>query len=123
MGLGFGDRGDAFDFNVALSDHEKHVRCRACSQLSPDDVHGLVYTTMSSAMVFIRDQLSARWALRRRARDAEQMQAADSSHTTDSSPQPGESDTASLYRLQDLSLKVRPPDACGAAHCRKNRPL
>ena len=26
MGLGFGDRGDAFDFNVALSDHEKHVR-------------------------------------------------------------------------------------------------
>ncbi len=50
------------------------------------------------------------------------MQAADSSHTTDSTPQPGESDTASLYRLQDLSLKARPPGAYGAAYCRENIP-
>ena len=73
--------------------------------------------TLPSTMVYMNDELRARWAVCRRARDAEQMQAADSSHTTDSGPQPGESDTASLYRLQDLSLKARPRDACGAAYC------
>ena len=63
-----------------------------------------------------QDQCRGRWATCRRARDAEQLQAADSSHAISSSPQPADSDTASLYRLHDLSLKASPPDACCISH-------
>ena len=54
-------------------------------------------------------QHHVRWALRRRARDAEQHQAEPS--TADSDTQPVDSDTAGLYRHQDLSLKARPFEA------------
>ncbi|GAB2298416.1 hypothetical protein Dimus_032482 [Dionaea muscipula] len=38
IGLGFGERNEAFDFNVALSDHEKHVR-RETEKESADKAH------------------------------------------------------------------------------------
>lgn len=43
IGLGFGERNEAFDFNVALSDHEKYVRREnekeASGGESSDDAH------------------------------------------------------------------------------------
>jgi len=41
VGLGFAERNEAFDFNVALSDHEKHVRREQEKEVgeSSDDTH------------------------------------------------------------------------------------
>lgn len=64
IGLGFAERNEAFDFNVALSDHEKYVRReqeKETGEASDDVSHIDIHPAVNHRLKVMMNVLKFRW--------------------------------------------------------------